>query len=263
MTRPASVRVVLGGAAVDLMDRETFLATVRAQLNGDRAAKPLAVASANLDHVHHFGAGRQPLAGEGLEWLVLLDGVPLVRRAGALTAHRWPLLAGSDMLPDVLAVGDETGATVGFLGGTEQTHRSLRPVLDNRLPGLKVGGWWSPTRHELTDRDSAAALADEIALSGIDLLVVGLGKPRQEQWIERHGVASGARVFLAFGAAADFLAGTATRAPAWVRRSGVEFAYRLAREPRRLGRRYCLQGPVALWHLWTDSRLIVPVNPCT
>jgi exopolysaccharide biosynthesis WecB/TagA/CpsF family protein len=114
---------------------------------------------------------------------------------------------------------------------------------------------WAPERAELTDPEGARALADAVRAAGVDLLVVGLGKPRQEHWIQHHAAASGARVLLAFGASADFLAGEVSRAPRWVQRGSAEWLYRLCKEPHRLGRRYLLQGPPAIWRLWTGSAL--------
>jgi exopolysaccharide biosynthesis WecB/TagA/CpsF family protein len=81
---------------------------------------------------------------------------------------------------------------------------------------------------------------------------VSLGKPRQEIWCARYAAASGAKVCLAFGAAPDFIAGTVSRAPEVLRASGLEWLYRLWLEPRRLARRYLLQGPPALFHLLRD-----------
>ncbi|CQD09129.1 teichoic acid biosynthesis protein [Mycolicibacterium conceptionense] len=81
------------------------------------------------------------------------------------------------------------------------------------------------------------------------VLIVGLGKPRQELWIDRHGAATGAAVLAAFGAAADFLAGVVNRAPERYRRHGMEWMYRLNQEPRRLARRYLVQGPPAFAQL--------------
>jgi exopolysaccharide biosynthesis WecB/TagA/CpsF family protein len=224
---------------------------------GPRA--PLAIGSANLDHIHHFGrrgasATDIDVAGDSPQWLVLLDGVPMVRRATSLTGRSWPLLAGSDLLPLLLDAGQAAGSRVGFLGGSAQMHDLVRPVLAERYPDLTVAGFWSPARADLADHASCARLADQVREAGVDLLVVGLGKPRQERWIQRYASASGARVLLGFGAAADFLAGTVARAPGWVRRGGVEWLYRFSREPRRLARRYCVQGPPAMWRLWTDSR---------
>jgi N-acetylglucosaminyldiphosphoundecaprenol N-acetyl-beta-D-mannosaminyltransferase len=254
-------RVLLGGALVDLRHRDDVLATIRGRLRG--LGPQLAVGSANLDHVHHFRLGGSSAAdidvvGSSPEWLILLDGIPMVRRAGRLTGRPWPLLAGSDLLPPLIETAQETGSRVGFFGGTVQMHELLRPVLAYRYPRLSVAGFWAPSRADLVDSVAAFELANAVGEAGVDLLVVGLGKPRQERWIQRHATDSKARVLLAFGASTDFLAGTTTRAPRWIRRGGIEWLYRFAREPRRLARRYCLQAPPALWRVWTDSRTVRP-----
>jgi exopolysaccharide biosynthesis WecB/TagA/CpsF family protein len=249
---------VLGGAVVDLCHRDQVVAMVAARLSDTGPEAPLAVASANLDHVHHFGRGRQSawdidVAGRSPEWLVLLDGSPMVARASRLSRKPWPLLAGSDLLPTLLETAQHSRSRVGFLGGTEEMHVRLRTVLAERFPELLVAGYWAPPRADINDPAAARRLADAVREAKVDLLVVGLGKPRQERWIQRHAIGSGARVLLAFGAATDFFAGTVSRAPQWVRRGGVEWLYRFALEPRRLARRYFLHGPPALWRLWTDS----------
>jgi N-acetylglucosaminyldiphosphoundecaprenol N-acetyl-beta-D-mannosaminyltransferase len=250
-------RLVLGGAAVDLRRAEDVLAAVRDRL-AVRGGAPLAVSSANLDHIHHFGlhgANRADLdltAGTP-EWLVLLDGAPLVRRAYRLSGVQWPRLAGSDLLAPLIADAESAGVSVGFLGGRPAMHERLAEVLAERHPALKVAGMWAPERAELADPRGALALAHTVRKAGVDLLVVGLGKPRQERWIQHHAATSGARVLLAFGASADFLAGEVSRAPVWVQKASAEWLYRLVMEPRRLGRRYLVQGPPAMWRLRTAS----------
>jgi exopolysaccharide biosynthesis WecB/TagA/CpsF family protein len=252
-------RVVLGGTTVDLWRDDDVFAAIRDRL-ATRQGPPLAISSANLDHIHHFGprgTSRADLdpTGASPRWAVLLDGAPLVRKAERLTAVTWPRLAGSDLLAPLLADAEALGAPVGFLGGMPAMHERLAAVLATSHPGLKVAGMWAPERAELDDPDGARALARTVRAAGVHLLVVGLGKPRQERWIQRHATESGARVLLAFGASADFLAGMVNRAPEWVQRASVEWLYRLVKEPRRLARRYCLQGPPAMWRLTTDSRL--------
>lgn len=256
---PTTARMVLGGAVVDLCQWDDVIAVIGARLSETGPQAPLAVASANLDHVHHFGRGGQSagdidVTGSSPRWLVLLDGTPMVRRASRVSHRPWPLLAGSDLLPALLETAQYKRSRVGFLGGTDEMHARLRPVLAERFPDLCVVGYWAPPRADITDPAAARSLADVVRRAAVDLLVVGLGKPRQERWIQRYATDSGAGVLLAFGAATDFLAGTVSRAPRWVRRAGVEWLYRFAREPRRLARRYLLQGPPALWRLWTDSR---------
>lgn len=248
----------LAGIHVDLATASMALERIVDRCE-DRAAPPLAVISANLDHIHHFGP-RTPggyalerSGGSGLEILTLLDGMPLVRRASHLTGSPWPRLAGSDLAEPLLDRAEEHGLSVGFLGGSPQTHDLLKRRLGDERPGLRVAGWWAPERTTITDPALSTALAADVREAGVDILLVGLGKPRQEMWIAQHGAATGARVLLAFGAAVDFLAGRVSRAPAWVAEHGLEWAYRLSREPKRLSRRYLIQGPGAYRELRRSS----------
>jgi exopolysaccharide biosynthesis polyprenyl glycosylphosphotransferase len=252
------MRVTLGGAEVDLVHHDEVISTVLGVLQGG-ASRPLFVASANLDHLYHFGvdSGREgsfdPGRG-GADWLVLLDGMPLVWAARRLSGADWELLAGSDLLPDLLRTAARARARVGFLGGSERQHAVLRTALAERFPTVEVAGTWAPPREVVEDPQASAVLTAEVAAAGVDLLVVGLGKPRQEEWLLRHGAATGARVAVGFGAATDFLTGTVERAPERLRRLGLEWLYRLLREPRRLARRYLVQGPSSAWRLLTQSR---------
>jgi UDP-N-acetyl-D-mannosaminuronic acid transferase (WecB/TagA/CpsF family) len=123
--------VNLGGTEIHLLAFEEAVGAVvdRPHLAG---APPLAVASANLDHVHHFGRGGrwhgvlEASARSGdLEWLTLLDGQPLVTQVLRRTGQRWPKLAGSDLTRPIIATAEERGVSVGFLGGSPETHEAL------------------------------------------------------------------------------------------------------------------------------------------
>lgn len=251
--------VILGGSAVHLVEEDTAL-----RLIGERAVQSgatLAVVSANLDHLHHFGVGgrwhgvlEHAEAPGALEFLTLLDGMPLVHHAEALTGRPWPRLAGSDLIGPILDEAGRVGASVGFLGGPEDALQQLRDGLAVRRPTLKVAGTWSPPRAVVADPAASGRLAEHIRRADVDILVVGMGKPRQELWVAQHGLATGAKVLLAFGAVVDFLAGRVSRAPGWMARSGLEWSYRLALEPRRLSRRYLLDGPEAYLRLRHESR---------
>ncbi|MFB7665462.1 WecB/TagA/CpsF family glycosyltransferase [Kitasatospora sp. NPDC056138] len=251
------LRMRLGGTPADACSLAWLTGRVAERLGG-RGGRPLVVASTNLDHLHHFGrsgahAGLVERAESTADWLVLLDGMPLVWRAQRLTGRRWDRLTGADLLPDLLAVAERTGARVGFLGGRTETHRLLADRIAQRWPELTVAGYWAPERARLTAPGGAADLADQVKRAEVDLLVVGLGKPRQETWLAAHAESSGIRVGLAVGAAADFLAGVVDRAPDFWRDNGLEWLYRLLLEPRRLARRYLLQGPRAALRLLLHS----------
>lgn len=239
----------LSGNRVDLMTWNSALQEVMdAALSNRKPA--LAVASANLDHLYHFGPGgaaygRAMVDNDRLRWLNLIDGAPIAACVRRMSGQDWPRLAGSDLLLPILVNAARSNLRVGILGGTEESLARLRARVATQIPTLDLAGTWSPIRQQISSPLQSTHLAKAIRAQGVQILVVGLGKPRQEMWIQRHGATTGAGVLLAFGASADFLAGTANRAPVWVQSAGLEWSYRLAKEPRRLWRRYLLQGPPA------------------
>lgn len=244
--QPAA-RIRIGDTVVTRYTAAEVVTIVADRLAGSPTA-PLAVGSVNLDHLHHFRAGRERLPARP-EWLWLADGAPVARRGARLTGGRWPRVTGADLLEPLLQEAAALGAQVGFLGGQRATHERLAAALETRFPQALHARYWSPERAEIESLDTSIELAAQIRDAGIRMLVVGLGKPRQERWIAQHAGDSGADVVLAFGAAADFLAGVVGRAPVAYQRYGLEWLYRLGQEPRRLARRYLVQGPAALAQL--------------
>lgn len=164
------------------------------------------------------------------------DGVPVVwalRRRGLDHAER---VYGPDLTLHVLRAAAEAGLPVAFYGASETTLAALADRLPALAPGLDVRAMISPPYRALTP-DEDAAYTDQIAASGARILFVGLGCPRQETWADAHRGRIPA-VMLAVGAAFDFHAGRVRQAPPALQRMGLEWAFRLAMEPRRLWRRY-------------------------
>ncbi|MEV7132763.1 WecB/TagA/CpsF family glycosyltransferase [Arthrobacter sp. NPDC093128] len=258
-------KVILGGTPVDLMDSGPALDLILARAEKE-GLPPLGVASVNLDHLHHFGAGGR---WEGtlhadpastVDWLYLLDGAPLVSQSQRLTGHRWPRLAGSDLASPLLDRAEQLGLRVGFLGGSPENQQLLAGKIAVEHPRLQVAGMWSPDRKELASARDSERIAADIAAAGTQILYVGLGKPRQELWIDHYAALTGAAVLLAFGAAVDFLAGRVQRAPQWASEHGLEWGYRLAMEPKRLASRYLIDGPPAYLKLRTASCTVPPTR---
>jgi exopolysaccharide biosynthesis WecB/TagA/CpsF family protein len=221
---------------------------VIADAAGSPHEHPLAVASINLDHIHHFGAAHHPAGSpdaDAPEWLNLIDGAPIAAHISRLRGDNYPRLAGSDLIGPILDEADASRLSVGVLGGSDAVHAGLLGRFGSSWPHIRFTGHWVPDREALGSDAECALLAEQIARTRTDILLVCLGKPRQERWIDTYGAASGARVLLAFGAVVDFLAGQVGRAPTWVSRAGMEWAWRLMLEPRRLSRRYLVQGPSA------------------
>lgn len=246
------------GVPIHLVTAEPALEVI-ARAASHETPRPLAVASINLDHLHHFGrhAQRRATTGDGpVEWLNLIDGAPIAAYARRETGRAYPKLSGSDLIGDVLTLAEARGLSIAVLGGAPGVTADLRARLARDWPRVRFAGHWTPPRAQLTEPEGAERVADEIREAGPDILVVCLGKPRQEQWIERYGARTGAGVMLAFGAVVDFLAGRVTRAPGWISRAGFEWAWRLMLEPRRLAHRYLVAGPPAYLALRRSSRAV-------
>jgi N-acetylglucosaminyldiphosphoundecaprenol N-acetyl-beta-D-mannosaminyltransferase len=135
------------------------------------------------------------------------------------------------------------GFRVYLLGGGPGVARRAAERLRATHPDLVIAGAASP-RIDLGEPEALRrSIADEILRAEPDLVLVGLGAPKQEIWIHEVAHTLKPAVLLGVGAAIDFLAGTAHRAPRWMSNAGLEWAYRLAREPRRLWRRYLVRDP--------------------
>jgi exopolysaccharide biosynthesis WecB/TagA/CpsF family protein len=248
-------RVRLGGCLVDLVTPSVVCRVLSGHLGRPPGTGTLLVASANLDHITHFanrpgGDGLDPDAMD--DWLVLLGGMSLVHAASRLAGVEYPRLAGADLLPELFGIAETCGRSVVILGGRPEIREPLATAMGRQWPDLRVLAHLTPTRLELVDPVSSSRLQAEIAALHPDLLVVCLGKPLQERWMARYARGTGAKVAVGFGAAIDFIAGTVPRAPRWMQDHGLEWSYRLAREPRRMARRYLIQAPVALAKLRSD-----------
>ena len=146
-------QVTIAGTAVDLLTFSDAVNLLCARA-ANRADRPLAVASINLDHIHHFGLGsRWPGALDSaqttVEWLNLLDGAPVVAAARRATGDQWPRLAGSDLIGPFLERAAAEGLSVGFLGGTEETHERLRGSLVLKYPGPEGCRILGPVAHRI------------------------------------------------------------------------------------------------------------------
>jgi N-acetylglucosaminyldiphosphoundecaprenol N-acetyl-beta-D-mannosaminyltransferase len=143
---------------------------------------------------------------------------------------------GPDLMLDVIRDGQAVGLRHFLLGSTDDVLADLKAALCERFPEALVVGSWSPPFRELSDGERKEQAA-RLVKSGAQVIWVGLGTPKQDFEVTRLAREVSA-VHVAVGAAFDFISGSARQAPAWMGRSGLEWAFRLGREPRRLGRRY-------------------------
>jgi N-acetylglucosaminyldiphosphoundecaprenol N-acetyl-beta-D-mannosaminyltransferase len=175
--------------------------------------------------------------------VVVPDGQPLVWAMRMLGHEAASRVYGPELMARYCERAAETGTRMFLYGGRNQGALvQLALNLRRRYPGVKIVGGYSPPFRDL-DSDERQAVVDEINRSGADVVWVGIGQPKQEKWMHSMRDSLDAPVLVGVGAAFDFHAGLVPQAPSWMQEIGLEWAYRLAHEPRRLWRRYARYNP--------------------
>jgi len=158
--------------------------------------------------------------------------------------------------PDIMGRAFEDGVQRGYrhflYGGTEGVAERLKEILEREFPGIQVVGTHFPPFRPL-DEDEADEVAAKINSAEPDIVWCGLGCPKQDRWMARFRDKLDAPVLIGVGAGFDFLSGAKPLAPYWIQRSGFEWLFRLASEPRRLWRRYSRVVPLFCWFVLRDQ----------
>jgi N-acetylglucosaminyldiphosphoundecaprenol N-acetyl-beta-D-mannosaminyltransferase len=175
--------------------------------------------------------------------LAVPDGQPLVWALRALGHADATRVYGPDLMALACARAASTGTSAFLYGGrTPDALQLLEARLRERYPGLRIAGGHSPPFRALSAEEERAEI-DAINGSGAQIVWVGTGQPKQEKWMLRMRPHLSAPLLVGVGAAFDFHAGIVPQAPPWMQRSGLEWTYRLSREPRRLWPRYARYNP--------------------
>ncbi len=184
------------------------------------------------------GADMVTADGRGVIWMARVLGLPVRER-----------VSGVDLVARICERAKDKGYSVFLLGAMPGVAEEAARALESRCPGLRIAG----THHGYFPPDEERAVVRRIAAAKPDILFVALGAPRQEQWIRRHLDELQVPVAIGVGGTLDVLAGRVPRAPEWMQRAGLEWLYRLLREPKRLPRMWAL--PKLLWMtLWEALR---------
>jgi N-acetylglucosaminyldiphosphoundecaprenol N-acetyl-beta-D-mannosaminyltransferase len=157
--------------------------------------------------------------------------------------HEASRVYGPDLMAKYCERSAKTGVRMYLYGGRNQgalVELALR--LRRRYPGLQIVGGYSPPFRAL-DEDEQQWVVDDINRSKADVVWVGIGQPKQEIWMREYRDRLDAPMLVGVGAAFDFHAGLVPQAPAWMQNVGLEWVYRLSKEPRRLWRRYARYNP--------------------
>jgi N-acetylglucosaminyldiphosphoundecaprenol N-acetyl-beta-D-mannosaminyltransferase len=239
MTPSTFPTVELEGVRLDAVDEEQCVASV---LAASAAGHGGWIITPNLDHLRRLHGDPSLRARYARADLVVADGMPLV---WACRLQNTPLpgrVAGSDLIWSLSRAAAERGLSVFFLGGDPGTAEEAARVLRGRFEHLQVAGVWCPSPGFENRPSEVGELAARLALARANLIFVALGSPKQEALIERLRSDFPAAWWMGVGISFSFVAGRVQRAPVWLRRIGGEWIHRMVQEPRRLARRYLLEG---------------------
>lgn len=212
------------------------------------------IVTPNVDHVVQAEHSNELAAAYEEASLSLVDGQPLVWLSRLIGDPLPAKISGSDFVPLLMETAAREGWRVFFLGAAEGVGAKAADVLRKRLPALQIVGIESPRIGFDQDGAECDRLLGSIHDAQTDLLVLALGCPKQELLMHRWKGSLGRTVAIGSGATLDFIAGNVPRAPRWMSDRGLEWLFRLAREPRRLSRRYLVRDPQILGVAWRMVR---------
>ncbi len=229
------------GLTFDLVDMPAAVERCLAWCRGPRS--PHVVVTANAFHLCLMRRDRELWNATHAADLVVADGMSVVwalRAAGVAVPGR---VAGVDLMARLLEAGGRAGLSAYFLGARAEVVSALAAGCAGRFPGLVVAGfrdgYFGPAEH--------AAVVEEIRSRAPHLLFVGMPSPFKESFCERHRDRLGVPVMVGVGGSFDVLAGYVRRAPRWAQAAGMEWAWRLLMEPRKLWKRYLTTNAEFLW----------------
>jgi N-acetylglucosaminyldiphosphoundecaprenol N-acetyl-beta-D-mannosaminyltransferase len=176
------------------------------------------------------------------------DGMPM-SWVGWLQGHRqMDRVYGPDFMANLCRLSVRKGYRHYLYGGPPGVAQALKEALEKRFPGVQIVGTFTPPFRSLTQNEEANLLKD-VRTAKPDILWVGLSTPKQECFMADYVDRLGVPLLIGVGAAFDFHSGRINEAPAWVKRSGLQWLHRLLQDPRRLWKRYFFNNPKFIWRI--------------
>ncbi len=209
--------------------------------------------TANLDHLHRYANDPALRTLYADADVIVADGMPLVWASQVLGSPLPERVAGSALIYRFAERAAREGRSLYLLGGELGAAEGAASVLCERSPGLRIAGCSSPRVHTPATAAELAEIRAELTRTRPDLVLVGLGSPKQEHLIAALRADFPAAWMVGVGISFSFVSGGVARAPAWMRRTGLEWTHRLSQEPRRLARRYLLNDLPFVFRLFAHA----------
>ncbi len=262
MDNSENPKAAMFGIDIDKVDLVAAARRVNQWCRGPRTSSCRYVVTPNVDHVVQLSHNPELRAAYRSAAMVLADGAPIVAASRLLGKALPERVAGSDLAPALFVeAGRVTGLStaqlkVFLLGAAPGVADRAATRIQEKYRGVTVVGAYSPPLGFEHDPEETEHICSRISAAKPDVLLVGLGAPKQEVWTAKNCARLDAKVALCIGATIDFMAGHRRRAPKWVQRAGFEWLYRILMEPRRLAGRYFKDArvfPRLLFNEWLQQ----------
>jgi len=255
--------ISLFGMKIDAVDMATAVETVTQWCHESRQQRCRYVVTPNVDHAVMFQFDTDLQRSYEGASLVLADGAPVVLASRLLRKALPERVAGSDLVPALFEAASRKGEAttqplrIFLLGAGPGVAIRAAQVIHERWPAVEVVGTFSPPMGFEHDEAENERILQAVAKCQPDLVLIGLGAPKQELWISRYAERLEAKAALCIGATIDFLAGEKSRSPRWMQKLGLEWLHRVATEPTRLAKRYARDAwvfPQLVWREWRCAK---------
>jgi N-acetylglucosaminyldiphosphoundecaprenol N-acetyl-beta-D-mannosaminyltransferase len=179
--------------------------------------------------------------------LSLVDGMPLVWVSAIFGRTLPQRINGTNLVWKLCELAQTRDATLFLLGAKDGIASRAAYNLQTRFPQLKIAGYYSPPFETIFDKDEVTRIIDKVNSCKPDILLVAFGPLKQEKWIYEYHRFLDSYIFLGVGGALDLISGHIRRAPKWMQDMGLEWLFRLSREPKRLWKRYLFGNTIFIY----------------
>ena len=238
-------------------EQATMASAVAQVLDAARQGKKGLIVTPNVDHIVMLQDDAEMRRIYEKALFRYADGMPIVWLSQFVKRSPLPeRVAGSDLLIALCKKSAGTGLNLYFLGGNPGIAEKAAHKLRQQYDGLNIVGTWCPPFGFENNPTESNLIITDINSRNVDILFIGVGAPKQEKWADAHIDRLQVGPILCVGASFDFAAGTTKRAPQWIQKIGLEWVWRLAKEPGRLWKRYLLRDsrfiPLALKEIFNS-----------